>query len=187
MTEPCARPIEWETLVAYWAGEVPEAEQEVLEQHLFECDYCSGESGRVAEITETFRSMIPILLSPPMFEKLRESGIRCAENRMHPGERKVVHVHDVDLLVHRLGGLDLSRTTRVAFRLLPEGSDHVIVAVPDAPFDRESGEVLLACQPHFAGLPADTVAEITLRDEAGTEARTKYTILHRFGSRDPGR
>jgi anti-sigma factor RsiW len=37
----CEDPIGFETLVAYWLGEVPEKREAMLEEHLFGCAYCT--------------------------------------------------------------------------------------------------------------------------------------------------
>lgn len=37
----CANPVDLETLVAYWLGEVPEPRAALLEEHLFGCASCT--------------------------------------------------------------------------------------------------------------------------------------------------
>jgi hypothetical protein len=50
----------------------------------------------------------------------------------------------------------------------------------DAPFDREAGEVLIACQKHFRALPPNIVVGVCTRDESGHESLAAYTIPHVF-------
>jgi hypothetical protein len=85
-----------------------------------------------------------------------------------------------DLLIHRLGGLDLREAQRVSFVLSVESSGKVLIALEQAGFDRERGEVLLACQRHYAFLPPDTVAEVRVHRPDRPDDTARYTILHRF-------
>jgi hypothetical protein len=181
MSAPCESMASWETLVDYWAGELPRAEEDALEEHVMGCDDCARASARVAAITETFRSMLAPVIDKETLERLRARGLRILENPMLPGERKaVLFPAEIDLLIHRLGGLDLSRAARVTFEIRDEVSGRLLGAVEDAPFDRDSGTVLIACQKHYAHMPPDTVIEIRTQEDSGTEASTRYTVLHRF-------
>ena len=167
--------VSWEELVDYWAGE---GDPERIDEHLFACDECSDRSSRVAGITETLRAELRLVLTPAGRELLVNKGLRVVDNPMQPGERREVPFGGgVDILLHRLA-VDLSRATRVDFTLRDETSGVVIVEVPDAPFDAASGEILVACQRHFAAFPPDNVAEVTIHGPAPITHR--FTILHRW-------
>jgi hypothetical protein len=58
---PCSRPLSWETLVAYWAHDLPAEEEEAAELHLLGCATCTAESRRVAAVTEGLRAAPPAL------------------------------------------------------------------------------------------------------------------------------
>lgn len=177
----CPTPVSWEQLVDYWAGELAGDVEAALEEHLFACPPCAAASAGVAALTEALRTEIATLLTAEAVDRLRARGLRIAENRMRPDERRQVSFPaDVDLLIHRLGGLDLSRAVRVGFSMRIEATDRVVVEIDDAPFDRQAGEVLVACQHHFDVFPPDTVARVTARDEHGAETVAEYTILHLF-------
>jgi hypothetical protein len=85
---------------------------------------------------------------------------------------------DVDVLLHRLGGLDLHRATRVRVRICSESSGVVMFAEEDAPFDRERGEVLIACQRHFAMLPPDVLFEVQPLLADGEHPLVRYSVPH---------
>jgi hypothetical protein len=177
----CATPAAWETLVAYWAGDLPAAEEESLEEHLMGCPHCTAESARVAAITETARAMIPPVLTRAALERLRAKGMRVLDSAFAPGERReALFPRDVDLLIFHLTGVDLSGAARVELTLRSESLGTLLRSVPEAPFDPGSGEVLLCCQRHFASLPKDLVVEVRVHDERGEERASKYTILHRM-------
>ena len=42
----CNQPIGFETLVAYWLAELPQAQEAPLEEHLFACAHCSRRVSR---------------------------------------------------------------------------------------------------------------------------------------------
>jgi anti-sigma factor RsiW len=175
--------LDWAGLVDYWAGDLSPAEEATHDEHLFGCEACSALSARVAELTETLRHMIPPLITPERLAKLAASGLQIVENPMQPGDRReVVFPKSADILLHRLGGLLLDNATRVSFVLRSESTNAVISAVPDAPVDRATGTMLVACQQHFAAYPADTVAEVRVHAADGGERLNVYTILHRFES-----
>jgi hypothetical protein len=182
MSASCPGAVEWPTLVDYWAGELPDPEQQVLEEHLFGCACCSQRSASVAAITESIRGMLPPIVTPELVERLRQRGMTIVENRFSPGERKeVAFPADVELLIHRLCGLPLEQAARVSFSLHVEGDpQRVLMALDDVPFDCESGSVLLACQQHYASMPPDTVAEVHVHGPGAEPRRLQFTILHRF-------
>lgn len=181
MTRRCTTPVSFELLVEYWSGEMPEADELAVDEHLMGCSSCTAESARVSAVTEALRAEIPPLLSPEGLAKLRARGLVVTENPMTPGERREVHFpKTTDVLLHRLGGLDLSTATRVDFRIWVESTGAPIFDLPHAPFDRDGGAVLVACQHHFVAYPPDTVAEVTVTRPTGVAAAVRYTILHRF-------
>jgi hypothetical protein len=101
------------------------------------------------------------------------------ENSFTPGVRKpVVFAPGVDLLIHRLTGLDLSHAEQVRVTIRDESTGDVLFEHPSAPFDPKEG-VFIACQQHYAASP-DTVFEVCARDAAGAEHTGIYTILHVF-------
>lgn len=176
-----AHPIDWATLIDYWAGDLAQEELESLEEHLMGCQACSALSERAAALTETLRAQIPPLLTPEQRDSYAARGLRIVDNPMQPGERREVSFPaNADILLHRLTGLELSRAHRVGFALLTEADGQVVVQVDEASFDRERGELLVACQRHYAVMPPDLVAEVRVVDDDGSEHVTSYTLLHRY-------
>jgi hypothetical protein len=181
MTQRCARPVPFDRLVEYWSGELAAPDELAVDEHLMGCAACTAESARVSAVTEALRAEIPPLLTTDGLAKLRARGLVVTENPMTPGERReVVFPKTTDILLHRLGGLDLASATRVDFRIWVESTGAPILELPNAPFDRDGGAVLVACQQHFAAYPPDTVAEVTVTRATGTAPAARYTILHRF-------
>jgi RNA polymerase sigma-70 factor (ECF subfamily) len=108
--------------------------------------------------------------------------VRIGENRFEPGVRQeVAFPPDLDLLVHRLGGMDLRAAARVAVTVESERSGARISEAPDVPFDRERGEIFVACQQHFRDLPHDIVFRVRARQASGEEREAVYHVPHLFG------
>jgi hypothetical protein len=178
----CQSPIAFETLVAYWCGDLASNESHAVEEHVMGCTACTGASARVAAIAAAIRAQIPPVVSPEAVAKLRERGVRIVDNPVRPGERKeVVFSAGIDVLLHRLGGLDLSRAARVGMTVSVEETGDVIFQSDDVPFDREAGEVLVACQKHFSAFPPNIVFSVRTRDDTGHESIAAYAIPHVFG------
>lgn len=170
--------LSFEDLVAYFAGDHPG--EETLEEHLFGCDACSREASRVAAITETLRAEIPPVLDASRLATLRARGLRVVENELRPGDRLTLEFpQQVDILLHRLAGLDLTSAETVAVRIVAESTGRTLVEVADARFDRSAGAVLIACQRHFAAFPPDTLFEVTVRG-AGEQRIERYSVHHVF-------
>ncbi|MET0595654.1 MAG: hypothetical protein ABW133_23355 [Polyangiaceae bacterium] len=179
MSTPCGSPIAFETLVAYWSGDLAPLEAETVEIHTMGCAACTRESGRVAAVTETIRQQIPPMLSPDGVAQLRARGVRVVDNPVRPGERKTtVFPPDVDVLLHRLVGLDLMGATSVSVTVKIEETGEIIFHNDDAPFDRAAGEVLIACQRHFSAFPPNIVFEVLRRDALQNETIAVYTVPH---------
>src|ERR1700693_1782739 len=118
MSAQCSAPIAWEDLVAYWAGDLDAEQTDRIDEHLMGCEVCSASSGRVASVTEALRAMVPLFLSQARVTALRARGLQVLENPVVAEERKpALFPLGVDVLLHRLGGLDLARAQSVAIKV----------------------------------------------------------------------
>jgi len=176
----CSHPIAWQTLVDYWAGDLGDAETAAVEAHFYGCGECTAAAARVAAVTETLRAALPPVVSRDQVERLRARGVRIRENAFTPGEQREVHfVADADLLIHRLGGLDLTYAERVSFRITAESTGAVLMEVDGAPFERAEGAVLVACERHNAAFPHDTVMSVSIHAAGSAPPQiATYTIRH---------
>jgi hypothetical protein len=179
----CSDPIPFERLVAYWAGELDGASEAALEEHAMECGACSTALGRVAEVTEGLRAIVPPVVTRASLERVRTPERRVREDTVTPG---VVHEApfpaELDLLVFRLA-LDLAAAERVAIELRAKETGEVVFAAPDVPFDTAEGAVLLVCQRHYAALPSLIDVAVMVRAAGGRERAEVFTIHHHFETR----
>jgi hypothetical protein len=131
-------------------------------------------------VTETIRALIPPVFDRAMLASLRARGLRLRDNRVQAGTpNDALFGNDIDLLIHHLGGIDLADATDVSVRVSVEQTGEVLAEFPSAAFDPDAGEVLVACQRHFAALPPDTVMDVRVR-RPSSEDTTRFVIRHRF-------
>ena len=177
----CSNPLSSEQLVAYWANDLTQSELDAADEHLMGCGECSQRSAQIAQITETLRELLPAVVSEERLSSLEARGFAITYNTMTPGERReVAFPKDADVLLHRLQGLSLEGAARVDLTIRDERSERVLATAPDVPFNRAAGEILVACQRHYASLPPNTALEVEVRRPDGSCKQTLYTVLHRF-------
>jgi hypothetical protein len=171
-----------ETLVALWAGELPEAEAASVDEHLFSCGTCASASERLAHVVGGLREMLPFVISPAHRDRLVSSGKRVhvtsIDAGMDPSTRRSARfTPDVDLLVFALRA-DVSDADRVDVDVAsPIGSPKY--TLEGVPFDREKGEVLVACQRHYEGMfPADPIFSVHAVKAGDRKTVGDYIVTH---------
>lgn len=179
-----------ETLIAYWLGELPAAEEEPLEEHLFACASCSARLEELAALAAGIRATVregrvAAVISVPFLEALKRQGLRIREYRVAPGGRVDCTLRaDEDAVVSRMQA-PLAGVKRVdALRRMEVGGNVVFESrIDDVPFDPAAGEVLhLPSAAWVRGLPANTLrVRLVAVDEAGERALGEYTFAHTPG------
>jgi hypothetical protein len=179
----CATPIAWEDLVAYWADELDAEAVDRVDEHVMGCATCSAESARVSAVTTAIRAMIPPIIDHARLESIRAAGHVVRDNVLAPDVRRPAAFDaSTDFLVHRLQ-IDLSRAAKVEVRVTVEESGATLLVEPSAPFDRDSGEILVACQRHFANFPPNIVIEVHAHEAQGPARVARYPVPHVFERR----
>ena len=183
----CANPLPFETLLAWWLGELPEAEADALEEHLLSCAHCASRGEELAALAAGVRAAVRsgavgLVVSSPFVERMKEAGLRLREYRLAAGETVNCTLRaDEDAVVSRLRAplagvtrLDALQRLEVAGVATPE------VRVEDVPFDPESGEVLFVPMPAaLKKMPAHTFRVRLVAVGAGGEAAIgDYTFAH---------
>jgi Putative zinc-finger len=175
----CKAPISWEELVRYWAGDLTASEVDRLDEHLMGCAACSAESARVAAVAQAVRTFIPPVLTHETLGHLRAQGVRIQEDDFLPGQRKgALFPANVDLLVLRLTGLDLSQAKQVGITVRAESTNQMLTDEPNVPFGADG--VLVACQRHFVNAPHDILFEVRALSASGAEQSAIYFVPHVF-------
>lgn len=176
----CPKPIGIESLVAYWAGDLDPTESDDLEAHVFGCATCTALSERIAAVTEKMRSLEPAVIPAARLDELRAAGRHIEDHFVAPGERSRVRFTAQEIIVHHLGGLDLEDVERVSVVVSSDGTKQVVTEYPSVPFDPKRGEVLIACQRHFAVFPPDIAFEVTTFAGGAPKKTTRYVVDHEW-------
>lgn len=166
-------------LLAYWLGELPEDEEQALEEHQFACDACLDASERISALVTALRDRVPPTLSPRAMATLEARGLRLRPTVIQPGERVVVPFgRDVDLLVHRLQA-DLRAVTRLDVEVANAADGAPLMAIPGLPFEPASGEVNLVCQRHYVErFPPDAAFRLVAVDGDARRVLGEYGVMH---------
>ncbi|HEX5063298.1 MAG TPA: zf-HC2 domain-containing protein [Kofleriaceae bacterium] len=177
----CATPLTDEQLVAYWADDLDEAALAQVEEHLFACDECLANATHVQQVAQAFRGLPPVI-SHAELAALRARGLTIVDNDFIAERRTpVTFERHVDFMIHHLTGLDLTAAERVEV-IVRDESGKVMFEEPIAPFDPQSGEILIACQRHFAAFPPDVVFDVRVHRAAAPPALSTFCIPHVFAS-----
>lgn len=174
----CAAPVAFETLVAYWAGDLDRLAAEAVEEHLFDCAACTASAERVASVTERIRGTLPPVVTRAVVDSLRARGHRIDDNVVTPGSRSRVVFDKQDFIIHHLSGLALHDVESVGVTVRVVETGVVLLAVPNAPFERETGEVLIACQRHFAAFPPNVRFVVESIPKSGPPRLAEYVVEH---------
>jgi Putative zinc-finger len=171
-----------EALVALWAGELDESAAAEIDEHLFGCDSCAAATERLATLVGALRERLPYVISHAHRDRLIAAGTRICVTDLEPSPdraptRSARFAPDVDLLVHSLHG-DFSNADRVDIEIAhPEGEPIVLQGVP---FDRQKGEVLIACARHYeqAFPSGDPVFGVHVIEAGHRRAMGEYVVRH---------
>jgi hypothetical protein len=185
MTRPsCASPIPLATLVEYWLGELDEAREGELDEHLLGCSHCSANLQSLVDFAGGIRAAVragavPAVLTDAFLKRLAAQGLRLREYRVpHNGSVHCTVAPDDDLLISRLEA-PLAGVERLDVERLG-GDAQTIERLQDVPFDAAAGEVLIAPRmDRIRALPAST-SRIRLLAVAPSGERLvgEYTFNH---------
>jgi hypothetical protein len=147
VTVSCKHPIGFETLVAYWLGEVPERSEATLEDHLFGCPHCSAELEHLAALAAGVRAAVEdgrvsLVVSGRFVDAMERAGLRLREYRLDPGGSvNCTIAADDDAVVSRIRA-PLAGVKRLDLTRAIDGGER-IQRITDIPFDVDTGEVIV--------------------------------------------
>jgi hypothetical protein len=175
---------DFETLVAWWLGELPDAEASSVEEHFFDCARCTRTLDELAVLgagvrTAVHDGKVGLVVSGRFVEAMKQAGMRLREYALDAGDSVSCTIHaDDDAVVSHIRA-PLAGVKRVdVVRLGGAGGPELRVA--DVPFDADAGEVVFI--PPAAALK--TMPAFTMRmrliavDEAGEAPIGEYTFNH---------
>ena len=185
MTRPsCASPIPVATLLEHWLGELDEAREGALDEHLLGCGHCSANLQRLVDIAGEVRAAVRAgavytVVTDAFVKRLAAQGLRLREYRApHNGGVYCTVGPDDDLLITRLDA-PLAGVERLDVERLG-GDGAVLERLHDVPFDAAAGEVVLTPRMEYVrALPASTVRYRLLAvAPSGERLVGEYTFHH---------
>lgn len=190
MTEPgCSQPLAFETLVAYWLGELAEPQMQAVDLHLLGCDSCGAEADALAALAGGVRAafdagLVGSVVDGGFVRHLQARGLRVREYRVAAGGSVNCSVApDDDVVVSRLGA-SLAGVTRLDLvRVGAHGEPDLRAA--DIPFEGARDEVLVVVPAARLRELPDGVERVRLLavDRDGERVVGDYAFNHR---RAPG-
>lgn len=181
----CSQPIDAAILADYRLGVLPESEEELVEEHLFQCDECGARLRELIALAESLRALAH---SGSLMMVVPESFLRSAAQKgLHisqyappsGGSVQCTVTAEDDLLIGRLSA-DLSTARRIDLSLSDPGGNERF-RLRDVPFSPDASGILWQQSITFAkGAPTSTmVARLLDIDDAGSETLLgEYTFHH---------
>jgi anti-sigma factor RsiW len=125
-------------LLDWWRGDLPEAESEAFEEHLFACERCRHAAGELAAIEGGVREIVRkgglgFVPSTSVLERMRRDGVRMRAYRVSPGETVACTVAAEDDLVVTTLLADLAGVDAVDVSLTSDGVAMHLAGVPVEP------------------------------------------------------
>jgi hypothetical protein len=180
----CATPVPFAALVDYWLGELDEARELDVEQHVFACGDCCATLQRIADLAGGIRALVRqgavgVVVSDAFVESLGASGLRLREYRVpRDGSVHCTVAPDDDLLITRLQA-PLAGVERVDLvTLVAEGN--APQRLLDIPFSAAADEVVLVSRiDRIRALPASTSRmQLVAVDQGRDRVIGEYRFVH---------
>jgi len=190
--QSCRSPLGWETLIAYWLGELDPAAEKRVEEHYFGCNPCSQRLEQLETLARGVRAVarrsgVDMVVNDQFVSRVREQGLRVREYRVPPdGAVNCTVAPEDDLVVGRLEA-PLAGVKRLDM-LTVDGNGNIRARQSDIPFVAENGAVVFA--PGIARLRALPATVFRLRllavDGEGERVLGDYTFDHTpYSSQSP--
>jgi hypothetical protein len=180
----CPAPVPVATLVGYWLGELDDAREAGLEEHLFGCEACSAQLRELVRLGEgiqraTRAGSVHAVLPAAFLARVQASGVRVREYRLQPGGSVNCTVTPEDELVIAHLRAPLGDAERLDL-LIDDSASGVRWRVEDIAFDPAAGGVLLANNmTELRRLPVTTVRmQLLAVDRATERVIGDYTFNH---------
>ena len=182
-----AEHLDFETLVAYWLGDLPAGQSDNLEEHVFACAHCAQRLEWLAALQHGVRAAVRagrvgLFVSKRFVETLAQAGLRLREYGLDPGDSVncTIRAEDDAVLSHLRVPLGGATRVDVLRRVSVGGAQQPEKRVLDVPFDAAAGELLFIPTPVALKAMPSYVLQLRLVavDEAGERPLGEYTFRH---------
>ncbi len=189
----CSNPIDAAVLADYWLAALPKPEEEVVEEHLLDCDRCGVRLREVITLAEGLRNLaregsLRVVVNDAFLKRAAEEGLRVREYAPPPGGGVACTVTEEDhILIGRLAA-NLSGAKRVDLCICDERGVEQR-RLPDIPVHSGASSVVYQESITFAkAMPTNRmIVRLVTVDEAGGERLLgEYTFHHTRSLPGPG-
>ena len=144
----CAVPTPVTALLAWWLGELEGGRESELEEHLFGCESCGARLRQLMQLGDGIRRVtrsgsVHAVLTAEFIRRLRESGMRVREYRLHPGGSVNCTVASEDDLVIAHLHAPLAEVQRLDM-VVDDDTSGAHWRAEDVAFDPAADEVVMA-------------------------------------------
>lgn len=178
-----SHPVAWETLLAYWLGELLSDDAEALEVHYLGCGECAQRLESIAALADGIRAAVregavDAIVSVDFLERMRAAGLRVREYAIEPGGSAYCTIRAEDDAVASRLSAPLAGVSRLDVRAWMDDAE--LPRLEDVPFDATAGEVVfLPSAAEVRTLPAHTYRiELRAVGPQGERVIGEYTLLH---------
>lgn len=184
-TLPCHSPLEWDTLLAYWLGELDPDSEANVEEHYLGCTPCSRRLEQLASLAQKLRvltekSEVNLVVSEAFVRRLSEKGLQVREYHVpRNGSVNCTVTPGDDLVVaHLEAPLDDVQRVDLVF-IDHDGKDQM--RQEDIPFNAASGGVVVSTRIDTLRALPETSLRVRLLavDNNGERTLGEYLFRHR--------
>lgn len=180
----CRAPLELETLIEYWLGEIDPGKEAAVDEHLLGCGECSSRLQSLVDLADGIRALVRqgsvrAVVTDAFLQRLAAQGLRLRQYRVpHNGSVHCTVAPDDDLVVSRLQA-PLAGLEQVDVVLLIAGADRR-ERLRDVPFDPAAGELVYTNNAsEVRALPASTNrVQLIAVDRQGERVLGEYAFIH---------
>ena len=181
---PCPSPLTWDTLLAYWLGELGPERSDQIEEHYLGCASCSQRLEQLASLADGVRTVVrasgvDMVINDQIVRQLRQDGLRVRQYRVpRNGSVNCTVAPEDDFVVACLEA-PLAGARRVDLLTL-DRHGNTEIRYQDIPFIAECGDVVLSTSiPKLRAMPAVTLhMRLLAVDEQGEHPLGDYTFHH---------
>jgi len=146
MSASCQSPLAWDTLIAYWLGEMDTDTEEQIEEHYIGCAHCSQRLEQLKGLAQGIRKLartsgVNMIANDAYVRRLTEDGLHVREYRVPlNGSVNCTVAPEDDFVVGRLE-VPLTGVQRIDMLTLDSDGD-IALRQEDIPFVAESDSVV---------------------------------------------
>jgi len=186
-TANCRSSLDWQTLLAYWLGELDPDTEARIEEHYLGCAQCSGRLEELDALAEGVRAVtrasgVTAVVIEPFVRRLEERGLQVREYQVpQNGSVNCTVTATDDFVLARLEA-PLAGVARLDLvTIFPDAGTEVRQA--DIPFVAESGGVIVSTGIEaLRALPATNLRmRLVAVDDHGERSIGEYTFHHTPG------